>query len=76
MTLVAVPFYNAKQRSRQGLREIQKDTLYSEFKDKLGELIIGYNQRERNGNVHISLGKTEGVLPKRLQSPARDLSPG
>lgn len=67
---------NAKQRSRQGLREIQKDTLYSEFHEKLGGLIIGYNQRERNGNVYINLGKTEGILPKRFQSPREIYRPG
>ena len=67
---------NAKQRSRQGLREIQKDTLYSEFHEKLGGLIIGYNQRERNGNVYINLGKSEGILPKRFQSPREIYRPG
>ena len=54
--------------SRNG-REIQKDTLYSEFKDKVGEMIIGYYQRERNGTIYVDLGKTEGILPKRFQSP-------
>ena len=67
---------NAKQRSHQGLREIQKDTLYSEFHEKLGGLIIGYNQRERNGNVYINLGKAEGILPKRFQSPREIYRPG
>ncbi len=71
-----VAVYNAKQRNRQGLREIQKDTLSSEFKDKLGELIIGYNQRERNGNIYIDLGKAEGVLPKRYQSAREIYRPG
>ena len=37
-----VSVQSAKQKARQGLREIQKDTLYSEFKDKVGEMIIGY----------------------------------
>jgi len=60
---------SAKQRAKQTLREIQKDTLYSEFKDKVGEMIIGYYQRERNGNIFVDLGKTEGILPKRYQSP-------
>ncbi|HEQ72681.1 MAG TPA: transcription termination factor NusA, partial [Spirochaetia bacterium] len=48
---------------------IQKDTLYSEFKEKENEMIIGYYQRERNGNIYVDLGKTEGVLPKKYQSP-------
>jgi N utilization substance protein A len=60
---------SGKQRARQTLREIQKDTLYSEFKDKVGEMIVGYYQRERNGTIFVDLGKTEGILPKRYQSP-------
>lgn len=64
-----VAIQTAKQRARQRIREIQKDTLYSEFIDKVGELVIGYVQRERNGNVFIDLGKAEGILPKRYQSP-------
>ncbi len=64
-----VAIQSAKQKARQTLREIQKDTLYSEFSDKVGEMIIGYYQRERNGNIFVDLGKTEGLLPKRYQSP-------
>ncbi|MGC9313082.1 MAG: transcription termination factor NusA, partial [Sediminispirochaetaceae bacterium] len=60
---------SAKQKAKQTLKEIQKDTLYSEFKDKEGEMIIGYYQRERNGNIFVDLGKTEGIMPKRYQSP-------
>ena len=64
-----VSVQSAKQKARQTLREIQKDTLYSEFKDKVGEMIIGYYQRERNGNIYVDLGKIEGILPKKFQSP-------
>ena len=64
-----VSVQSAKQKAKQTLREIQKDTLYSEYADKVGEMIIGYFQRERNGNIYVDLGKTEGVLPKRFQSP-------
>ncbi len=60
---------SAKQKARQKLREIQKDTLYSEFVEKTGEMIIGYYQREKNGNIYVDLGKIEGILPKRFQSP-------
>jgi len=60
---------SAKQKARQSLRDIQKDTLYSEFKGKEGEMIIGYYQREKNGDIFIDIGKTEGILPRRFQSP-------
>jgi N utilization substance protein A len=64
-----VSVQSAKQKARQTFREIHKDTLYSEYKDKVGEMIIGYYQRERNGNIYVDLGKTEGILPKKFQSP-------
>ncbi|MCX7787756.1 MAG: transcription termination factor NusA [Spirochaetes bacterium] len=70
-----VAVQTAKQKARQTLREIQKDTLYSEFKDKVGEMIIGYYQRERNGNIYVDLGKTEGILPKKYQSPRETYRP-
>jgi N utilization substance protein A len=60
---------NAKQTAHQSIREIQKDTLYLEFSDKVGEIIIGYYQRERNGTIYVDLGKVEGILPKKFQSP-------
>ena len=60
---------SAKQIARQSIREIQKDTLCAEFKEKIGEIIIGYYQRERNGMIYVDLGKIEGILPKKFQSP-------
>jgi N utilization substance protein A len=60
---------SAKQTAHQSIREIQKDSLYSEFKDKVGEIIIGYYQRERGGTIFVDLGKMEGILPKKHQSP-------
>jgi N utilization substance protein A len=60
---------SAKQTAHQTIREIQKDSLYSEYKDKVGEIIIGYYQRERNGNIYVDLGKIEGILPRKFQSP-------
>ena len=58
-----------KQKAHQSLSEIQKDSLYAEYKDKVGEIIIGYYQREKNGNIFVDLGKVEGFLPVKNQSP-------
>lgn len=60
---------SAKQTVHQNSREIRKDSLFSEYKDKEGDIIIGYYQRERNGTIYVDLGKIEGVLPKKFQSP-------
>jgi N utilization substance protein A len=68
--------HTAKQRAKQYLRDIQKDTLYSEFSGKENEVIIGYYQRERNGNIYVDLGRTEGILPRKNQSPRETYAPG
>ena len=58
-----------KSRARQNLNENFKKNLYNEFKSKVGEVIIGYYQREQNGNIYVNLGKVDGVLPVRNQNP-------
>ncbi len=65
----------AKQTTRQNLREISRDTQFAEYASKVGEIIIGYYQRERNGNIYVDLGKLEGVLPKKYQSPRENYHP-
>ncbi len=66
----------AKQTTRQSLREISRDTLFAEYKSKVGEIIIGYFQREKNGNIFVDLGKIEGIFPKKYQSPRENYHMG
>ncbi|NBK26458.1 MAG: transcription termination factor NusA, partial [Spirochaetia bacterium] len=43
--------------------------LYSEYKAKEGQLIIGYYRRQvQNGDIYVDIGTTEGLLPRRNQS--------
>lgn len=65
-----------KQETHKGLNESFKDNLYNEFKDKVGEIIIGYFQREYNGNIYVDLGKVEGYLPVKNQSPREHYEKG
>ena len=57
------------QRVHQSTREIQKDSIYSEYKAKEGEIIIGYYQRKKNDTIYVDLGKVEGLLPRKFQLP-------
>ena len=63
------PIQAGVQRVHQSTREIQKDSIYSEYKAKEGEIIIGYYQRKKNDNIYVDLGKVEGLLPKKFQLP-------
>ncbi len=58
-----------KQAARQGLSESFKNNLQAEYKDKIGEIIIGYFRHEHNNNIIVDLGKIEGILPAKNQSP-------
>ncbi len=66
----------AKQVVRQRLREIEKDVVYNEFKQREGEMIVGYFQRERSGTIYVNLGKAEGIMPRSQQSPRESYTVG
>ncbi|OQX88489.1 MAG: hypothetical protein B6D55_00170 [Candidatus Omnitrophica bacterium 4484_70.2] len=60
----------ARQVIIQKIREAEKDNIYNEFKDKVGQIIGGIVYRiEKMGVVVDLLGKTEGMIPKNLLSP-------
>lgn len=64
-----IEIQTAKQIVLQRLNEIKKDVLYSEYKNKVGQIVSGEFQRERYGTIFVNLGKTEAILPKGEQSP-------
>ncbi len=66
----------AKQVVRQRLKEIEKDVVFNEYKQREGEMIVGYFQRERAGTIYVNLGKAEGIMPKSQQSPREHYSVG
>jgi N utilization substance protein A len=66
----------AKQVVRQRLKEIEKDVVYNEFKQREGEMIVGYFQRERSGTIYVNLGRSEGIMPRSQQSPREHYSIG
>lgn len=57
----------AKQIILQGIRDVEKDNVYSEFAERKGELIVGTVRRVVNRTVIIDLGKAEAVLPADQQ---------
>ena len=52
----------AKQVILQKLKELEKETILSEFKEKEGMVISGIIQRIERRNIYIDLGRTFGVL--------------
>ena len=61
----------AKQVITQRIREAERDSVYAEYADRVGELINGTvrNVDARSHNVVISMGKAEALLPRSEQIP-------
>jgi N utilization substance protein A len=67
----------AKQVLLQRVRDAERDIIFNEFRDRRGELIRGIIRRfEKGHNVIVDLGKTEGVLPYKEQTPRETYRPG
>lgn len=57
----------AKQVIIQKFREMERDTIFSEFKGKEKEVVSGIVQRREGRFVFVDLGKAIGVLPAEEQ---------
>lgn len=59
----------ARQVIVQKVREAERDVVFKEFNDKIGQIVNGIVLRHEKGAYFIDLGKTEAVLPAREQVP-------
>lgn len=59
----------AKQVITQRIKEAEKHLIYEDFNARIGEIITGVVQKIGEQNILIDLGKAEGLLPIREQSP-------
>ncbi|OQA70394.1 MAG: hypothetical protein BWY34_00569 [Parcubacteria group bacterium ADurb.Bin247] len=59
----------AKQVILQKIKEVERESVLDEYKNKQGEIVSGSVQRVEGFNVFVDLGKTLGTLPKDEQNP-------
>jgi N utilization substance protein A len=57
----------AKQVIIQRLREAERDHIFSEYKDKEGQLVLGTVQRREGRRFIVDLGQATGILPPEEQ---------
>jgi transcription termination/antitermination protein NusA len=62
----------AKQVILQRIVESEKLSIFEEYKDKIGNLIVGVVQRKEGNNYLINLGRTEAILDTRNQIPGEE----
>lgn len=59
----------ASQNLNQKIREVEKDNIYNEYNDKVGEIIIGEIYQIRRNYILIMHNKVEMLLPREEQIP-------
>jgi N utilization substance protein A len=59
----------AKQVVVQRIREAEREKVFDDFSDRVGEVVTGTTQRKEQRNAFIALGKVEALLPYSEQVP-------
>ncbi|MCS1407121.1 MAG: Transcription termination/antitermination protein NusA [Verrucomicrobia subdivision 3 bacterium] len=66
----------AKQAIMQQLRRVEKQLIYSEFKDRTGDIVSGVVRRFDRSDVFLDLGRFEAILPNHERVPTEEYQIG
>src|SRR5258707_10066376 len=66
----------AKQSLMQHIRRAEKQLIFTEFKDRVGDIISGIVRRFDRSDVTVDLGKYEALLPNRERVPTEEYQIG
>jgi len=66
----------AKQALMQHLRRAEKQLIFTEFKDRVGDIISGTVRRFERSDVIVDLVKYEALLPNRERVPTEEYQVG
>ncbi|MEO1087280.1 MAG: transcription termination factor NusA, partial [Acidobacteriota bacterium] len=67
---------SAKQVLYQRIREAEREKIYNEYIDRVGEILNGTVKRFERGDIIVDLGRTEAVVPRSEQSRHERYSQG
>jgi transcription termination/antitermination protein NusA len=66
----------ARQAILQRIRQIEKEMIFDEFKDRAGEIVSGTVRRFDRSDVVVDLGKFEAIMPMRERVATEDYNIG
>jgi transcription termination/antitermination protein NusA len=66
----------AKQALMQKIRQAEKSLIFTEFKDRVGDIVSGTVRRFERSDVLLDLGKYEALLPNRERVPTEEYQVG
>jgi transcription termination/antitermination protein NusA len=67
---------SAKQVIVQKVRDAERDRMFEEYKDRIGEIVNGTVKRAEYGNVIVDLGRGEGIVRRDEALPRETFRPG
>jgi len=66
----------AKQVISQKVREAERARQYQEYKDRVGEIVLGTVKRAESYSITVDLGRAEGVIRREEMIPRENLNQG
>ena len=75
-TLGRIAAPTARPAVMQRLRQFEKDRIYDDFKDQIGNIVTGTVRRRERNDIFIDLGKAEAVMPAKEQVPGEEYQAG
>ncbi len=67
---------SAKQVLYQRIREAEREKIFGEFENRVGEVVNGTVRRFERGDIIVDLGRTEAIVPRSEQSRHERYSQG
>ncbi len=67
---------SAKQVIVQKVREAERERMYNEYKDRIGDIVNGVVKRVEYGNVIVDLGRGEAIVRRDELLPREVFRPG
>lgn len=65
----------AKQVITQKVRDAERERQYTEYKDRVGEIVSGIVKRVEYGHVIVDLGRAEGIIRRNDGIPRENFQP-
>ncbi|MFT5239695.1 MAG: N utilization substance protein A [Candidatus Promineifilaceae bacterium] len=66
----------AKQAILQKIRQAERDIVFDEYKDRLGDIVSGSVRSFNRGDIIVDLGRAEAVIPSKERVPTEEYQVG
>ena len=74
--LTRIAAQTAKQVIIQKIREAERDVIFTEFQERVGDIMTGSVHRFERGDIIVELGRAEAILPKSERIPHEEYHQG